>query len=340
MDVEEALADGDYESIEKIEEDWKYSYPNDIKLFNLAAIEDPAVNFKGIFFGEHLLVSYFTDKPFDEYHEYSEWIDGLNEAAENAVALLKNGEYETYLEKYIDPADRTGTLPIRTYWEYYPDDRKEFYETLDDDKISRFMKESLKDEDSIGRMDRMNAETFYHACAIGYKASGHDCPGLSEKELYYRKADGRDEGMRDLDPASFEAFDAWYFDRNRWGGHPWEIVRGGNSTHIDLFVCHNDRGWYFEMAGSSLWCSAEAINIYLALIDAGYPATICDAQLLRSRLDGSELIGIVPYQIVPKYCEGRFPGENVHTFTHLDYEHPQEMAELITWQPLTAPELA
>lgn len=340
VDAEEALAYGEYDSLEQIEKEWKSLYPRETMLSKLTAIEDSPVNFKGIYLGERLLISYRTDKPFDQHHDFSDLIDGLNDSAANAISILKSGEYEQMLDKYIDPADRTGTMPISAYWQYYPESKAEFYEMLDDSKITAFMTESLKDENSIGRMERMNAAAFYHVCALGYKASGHDREGLSDKEQYYKNADGRDDGLKDLDLNSFDEFEAWYFHRKQRGGHPWEVLRGGNSTNVSLYVWNDERGWYFYVSGSSLWRSAEAINMYLALVNAGYPTVIHDAELLRSRLDGTELIGIVPHRIIPAYCENRFPEESVHTFTHLDYEHPEEMAKLVSWQPLSVPKLA
>ena len=40
-------------------------------------------------------------------------------------------------------------------------------------------------------------------------------------------------------------FEDWLENHER-GGHPWEICRGGNSTHISLYVCKNDQGFYFS----------------------------------------------------------------------------------------------
>ena len=52
---------------------------------------------------------------------------------------------------------------------------------------------------------------------------------------YYRHADGRDDGLKKIDPDSAEAFADWLENREK-GGHPWEVCRGGNSTHVSLYV--------------------------------------------------------------------------------------------------------
>ena len=64
----------------------------------------------------------------------------------------------------------------------------------------------------------------------------------SEKEQYALHADGRDEGLSKLDGDSPEAFARWLKERPRTG-HPWEVCRGGNSTHIDCIV-HQDAHGY------------------------------------------------------------------------------------------------
>ena len=70
----------------------------------------------------------------------------------------------------------------------------------------------------------------------------------SEKEQYALHSDGRDEGLSKLDGDSSEAFARWLTERPRTG-HPWEICRGGNSTHIDCFV-HQDAHGYVH---AHLW---------------------------------------------------------------------------------------
>ena len=60
-------------------------------------------------------------------------------------------------------------------------------------------------------------------------------------------ADGRDEGLTGqghglnagpgIDFDSPAAWNDWYFG-TRGGGHPWEVVPGGNSTHVELYVCN------------------------------------------------------------------------------------------------------
>ena len=59
-------------------------------------------------------------------------------------------------------------------------------------------------------------------------------PDMNAREKYNLMADGRHDGLLDVSPEDDpEAFGRWYRERPR-GGHPWEICRGGNTTHISL----------------------------------------------------------------------------------------------------------
>ena len=61
-------------------------------------------------------------------------------------------------------------------------------------------------------------------------------PGI---ELYKLFADGRHEGLTEIEQDSVEAFRDWMDEKHpkrQRGGHPWEILRDGNTTHILLYV--------------------------------------------------------------------------------------------------------
>ena len=69
-------------------------------------------------------------------------------------------------------------------------------------------------------------------------------------------------------------------DRGRGGGggHPWEIYRGGNTTHIALGVIERHEGWSVYLWGSSTKRMAETIRIALALTKVNLPVEIHDAK--------------------------------------------------------------
>lgn len=157
--------------------------------------------------------------------------------------------------------------------------------------------------------------------------------GLSAMQQYYKKADGRDEGLSKISLDSSVEFETWYYDNYRGGGHPWEVCRGGNSTHIDLFVRHCEHGYYLEVAGKAWSRSIEAIKFYNALRGEGVAVTLRDAKGITDRLLGRDRIGIVPEGIPPFYCESWFPNMELLDFMHLPYEREEyeKMLPRITW---------
>ena len=169
-----------------------------------------------------------------------------------------------------------------------------------------------------------------------YAANNYDGQAFALKAQYYRHADGRDDGLKKIDPDSAEAFAGWLENREK-GGHPWEVCRGGNSTHVSLYVGLGrvaEGCYHLALAAKSYGRCVEAIKFYLALKHAGLPVIIYGAEFIKKRLLGLERVGIVPNEVMPFYCHSRFPGEDVDSFRHLNHENPDAEIALIEWQPI------
>ena len=154
---------------------------------------------------------------------------------------------------------------------------------------------------------------------------------MTPKEQYYLHADGRDEGLRDIVPDSPEAFNIWLYDSNRRGGHPWEVCRGGNSTHVALNVMQDERGYWLYLAGDAWNRTIETVKFYLALTRAGVPVFLAEAHTLADRLAEKEKIGIVPDGVIPVYCESDFPNEHIIDFINLPDEDQEKFLPFCTW---------
>jgi hypothetical protein len=156
-------------------------------------------------------------------------------------------------------------------------------------------------------------------------------------------ADGRDEGLVDIAGDPEKAFDDWYCDKSHRGGHPWEICRGGNSTHISLIVHKKKEGWQLYLAGSSRARVLEAARMAIALSENDVPFILADAQELLRMLKGIDYCGIVPKDVTPKYCHNCFPRED-NIIDFINPWHDKEVVEVIkkyaTWYPLDRLELA
>ncbi len=124
---------------------------------------------------------------------------------------------------------------------------------MSQEEIDRFVEIVESGENSkerIRRIKEFTANDFFGACKLGYEAIGKECKAYTLPELYMHYADGRDEGLTGkghglnagtgIDFDSPREWDEWYNHREQHGGHPWEVVPGGNSTHMELYV-QNDR---------------------------------------------------------------------------------------------------
>lgn len=165
----------------------------------------------------------------------------------------------------------------------------------------------------------MTANKFFEYCRIAYLAAeekdDHLNRSLSGRQMYDRYSDGRYGALLDIDPNSTEEFMKWLDGKvpcdKHGGDHPWEIKRGGNTTHIDLYV-HRVReyGWYANeeerkkaecsskvmvgLRGHHIGRIVETIKMFLALNDAGLSIWIDDAESVRNRILALDNIGIIP----------------------------------------------
>jgi hypothetical protein len=165
----------------------------------------------------------------------------------------------------------------------------------------------------IESVKKLTAGDFFRYCEICYDANryfGGDRDVLSPKEKYRRMADGRHGGMMDLPEDDPSAFATWYQSRVWSGTHPWEICRGGNTTHISLFVERNDNGWFVRLEGLSRSRAVETARMALALDRERVPCVLYRGREMVRMIRGADFMGVVPKHVMPKYCHSMFPDED------------------------------
>ena len=279
--------------------------------------------------------------------------------------LLKESKYNDVVDAELPYEFRTGVIKRADLWMYEPEFKKNDYDCLTDEAVAKFtdlIRSGANDEEKIGRITSFTANDFFRACKIGYEAIGKDRDGFSLPELYLRYSNGRDEGLTGkghglnagpgIDFDSPEDWDKWYFG-NHGGGHPWEVVPGGNSTHMELYVMNDKRdlewelrsgkiteneyrerlskaGYYFAIAG--IQRQFESVSFYNALTDAGLPVIIENADELMARFEATDCIGIVPHHLPTRYCESLFPSRygKIIDFTHV-YKNEDKWFDKIVW---------
>lgn len=335
-DYEDMLSCGEVGSREEFEKYWLDSYPNEKQWFTFSFFEEDG--YISISVNHRSIIAVRQDSEPEPWGiDAGEFVEWMTFELKNCVREIGDGTYNERIRRELPPELRIGTITRKAFWEVYPEEKAGYFENLPESDVTEFLHLLEEVEDMIppkNRLKEMTSGLFYHACALGYAANKYEgCYTLSPKELYLKYADGRDDGLRELPEDSAEDFARWYeYERNR-GGHPWEVCRGGNSTHVSLFVSHSDQGFYFIVDGKSWDRSVEAIKFYLSIHRAGLPVVIHEGKKLAERLTGAEMIGIVPDGVFPRYCDSYFPEESILDFMNLPHEKRDDLASRCVWKP-------
>jgi len=204
----------------------------------------------------------------------------------------------------------------------------------------------LKTENT--EVSSMTAADYFQYCRIAYIAGKRKeetvDESLSGREMYSRYADGRHEGLLDIDPASGQEFADWIdgkHPKRKGGGHPWEIKRGGNTTHIDLTVSrpssYRQEGFKVELRGESIGRMVETMRMFLAIHEAKFPISIANPEGVRKRLLAQDNIGFIPFFASLHRANQHFSqDEDVFDVMHFDDlgRFKRRMTPFVTWEPL------
>ena len=335
---EEDLEDGTVKNYEEFVKNWKDDYPDEEKWYHFYGVEVDN-GYQSISINNYHVVD--VDPRLEKSafpYDISEFISFLKEKVEFCIQQIRDGVYMDYIRPRIPDTYKTGTILQSDLWGLDPEEKEAYFEGLTDTDIAEFL-DYMSKQDHNGhhteeRIQDMTANDFYRYCAIGYEAMGYDGCDLPLRKQYEKHADGRDEDLGEINPDSPEAFRKWLIEEPRGGGHPWEVCRGGNSTHISLYVGHDKDGYYLSLEGSSYGRSPETIKFYLALRRNGIPVFLYGGDHLADRVQGKEKVGVVPQGVIPKYCHSDFPGEDIIVFMNLPYEDTEAYAARCVWQDI------
>ena len=335
---------GDVETYEEFEELWRDYYPNEEKWYCFQALYDKEINYRAIFMKNKHIIEYENEiQPATFPYEISDFVEWMLESVKECIEMMQDGTYNDYVNKNLPARVKSGTICLKDYWDIFPEERQAHYEDISKEEIAEYLTNILhqrkEPEETNNKLPVMCANDFFRFCAIGYKAMGYEGSELPPKEQYLKHADGRDGGLCDIAPDSTDAFKDWIESKEYHGCHPWEVCRGGNSTHIDLYVYNQEDGYVLLVAGSSFGRSNEAVKMYNALKREGLPVYMSKGDLIAARLREEEMLGIVPEGVIPKYCESWFPGEEVITFLHLPYEKEKDVILKTKWHLIEKTEL-
>ncbi|MGD9159742.1 MAG: hypothetical protein PVG39_15110 [Desulfobacteraceae bacterium] len=252
------------------------------------------------------------------------------------------------LEQY--PLNRRfGTVPHAlikaTFPEFYKLDKE--LGKIKSRRFIRLLEEGyfLKKENFI--RESMTAKDYFNYCRLAYIAGrrkeDHVDESLSGREMYKRYADGRHEGLLDINENSSLEFSDWIdgkHPKRLTGGHPWEIKRGGNTTHIDLSVFRpfpSKEGFKVELRGESIGRLKETINMFLGIYGASLPISISDPEGIRRRLLAQDNIGIIPsYESLHRANQHFNKDKHVYDVAYYNDlgRYKRRITPFISWEPL------
>ncbi|MHB1336023.1 MAG: hypothetical protein ACYCXQ_08680 [Candidatus Humimicrobiaceae bacterium] len=340
-DYEEYLEDESVSNYEEFVELWESYYPDENKwyMFSFSTYK----NEHYLFFDSELIFHIPDLETFEDIDSSNigliEWIKEKIKVTVSRIEKDTQG-YNKYISKNLPYAKRIGRIIRSRYWEIFPEEGQIFKEAFPNESVAileKIAEQSVKDSSNLS-ISKVSAGDYFRFCEIGYDANEYfknKEKELTPKEKYLAKADGRDCGLTKLDETKKTAFVNWYKNESNCGGHPWEICRGGNSTHISLYLYQKEKGWNLRLAGSSSARVVETVKMALALYMDNIPFVLEKAEEILRMIKGIDFIGIVPEKVIPRYCHGFFPDEDrIIDFMNLGFERVEEIIEKSYWYPI------
>ena len=228
---------------------------------------------------------------------------------------------------------RKDVIKRKDYWNIYPDIKDEFLKEISQDEINYFV-ENASDKTNK-RIKEMTSAKYFECVRLAYEAVGYEIGNLADKELYLKYADGRDEGLTKINEDSSLEFNNWYNDDKKFGGHPYEIIRGHSFARVNLNIGYDEDGYYLSLDGTIILRKSEIAKIFNILHKNNIPIRIYQADLLKTAFNGEDEIGIVPNYVIPIQCGGYFKEFKPTEFVHLE----DKMFKYIKWESLDKVEL-
>jgi len=333
-DYEELKEYGEVENYQEFVDRFNNEYPDDIYYYKMTSARYKnyrtiSINSKNIIYADM-----DSEAGCFENHQLQELLDFLINKVEECIKKLKSGTYNDYIQKNYSYKNRFGVINRKEYWNLYPDSKKNLLDEISQEDIDYFI-ENASDEVE-NRIKNMTSGKYFECVGLAYKNIGYEIGNLTDKELYLKYADGRDDGLSKIDESNSAHFDKWFKDDTKFGGHPWEIIVGHSFARVNLYVGHDKKGYYLSLDGTRILRKIEIVKIFNILNKNNIPIVVYNVNTIKNALNGDDYIGIVPAEIMPIECGGYFKKYKPTEFIHMEDD---KIFEHIKWEPLEKIEL-
>lgn len=315
-DYEELKSLGDVSNFEDFEKYYKEDYPDDIYWYRL--VTGKYENYRTISINYNSIIYADMNDGIDDFELYQlqELLDFIIIKVKEIINMLNDNTYNDYILNNLSYKNKFGVIKRCDYWNIYPNFKEQLLSEISQDEIDTFIKYA---SNKVGeRIKNMTSGKYFECVRLAYENNNYEIDNLSDKELYLKYADGRDEGLSKINENSFEEFDDWYKNRYHFTGHPWEIMRGHSFARVNLQVLSDNNGYYLSLDGGQILRMIEIVKIFNILYKNNIPIQIYNVDIIKDALSAKDYIGIVPKEIMPIRCESYFNDYKPHEFIHIE----------------------
>jgi len=334
-------------------DEWKWRYSEPVKWYRICTKRYKSWYSVWIGEGNWPLSVNLAEAPADYAVDYTELFDYLSNQAEKVIEMLKDKTYNSWVRENLPPWYKHGYIIRKDYYDILPEIRRNFRQEISEEQVREFIEiiEKRKQEGYAPELlPQVTANDFYNVCSYLYLSNPDDfkeAEGLTPKEMYKCFADGRDEGMSEVNPDDPKAFAEWLNSRERRGGHPWEITRSMSvSWSIHCYVCTGRSllsleeliakkeplsGYFFAISGSELGRVIQTVKFFLAVVHAGYPVVLYNMDEIVGRFTETDRVGVLPDSMSPLFMRGEY-----EDYVNLpeEEEERKKMIEKTVWNEI------
>ncbi|MBQ8892122.1 MAG: hypothetical protein IJ068_04640 [Bacilli bacterium] len=331
---EELKVDGEVDSYEEFKTRFNEDYADEIMWYKMTSTKYK--NYRMISINSKTIIYADMNNENTNFEDYQlqELLDFLIIKVKDCIQKLEDETYNDYISNNYSYKNRFGVIKRNVYWNIYPDTKKKLLNEISQEEMNYFI-ENASDKTN-NRIKNMTSRKYFECVGLVYENIGYEISNLTDKELYLKYADGRDEGLSKIDENSSQEFDKWYNDYSKFGGHPWEIIRGHSFTRVNLQVHNDDNGYYLSLDGNIILRKIEIAKIFIALNKNNIPVQIYNVNIIKNAFKGIDYIGIVPNDIMPIECGGYFKKYKPTEFIHME---DNKIFKYIEWELLENIEL-